>query len=266
MKSKGGIVLSHHKKWSPEELEYLENSWGSTSIKGIARKLGRSFNAVKVKAQRIGLSDPREHYDGLTINRLAELLNVDHSIIITWINRNGFPAKYKVFAMSAKVLVVTWKDFWKWAEKNKQAIDFSKVEEGYLGPEPDWLAEKRKADQLRNMRVKKSPWTKEEEAILKQMLNAFQYTYSDIAKRLHRSEAAVKRRILDLGIKQRPISKGNHIRYTNEEVEQLVSMYAKGYDIDTIAHRLNKSALGVRGKLERMGYRFTNGVPTKIAK
>lgn len=258
--------MPRNKKWTPEELEYLENSWGSVSIKGIARKLKRSINAVKLKAQRIGLSDAREHYEGLTVSILAEVLNVNYSTIKYWIENNGFPAKQKLFTAERKILVVTWPDFWKWAEQNKQVLDFARVEPGYLGPEPEWVEEKRKADQLRKMKVKTTPWTKEEMATLKTMLNAFEYSYSDIARRLRRTEAAVKRRILDLGLKQRPIRRDSHIRYTTEEVERLVEMYEKGYDFDTIAERLNKSALGVRGKLERMGYKFNNGVPIKMAK
>jgi transposase len=255
------LEVGRVKHWTPEELDYLESCWGAISIKGIAKHLGRTENAVKIKAQRIGLGDPMEHYDGLTVNKLAEVLNVSYSNIKYWIARNDFPARTKVFASKKKVLVITWQDFWKWAEENKQVIDFSRVEVGYLGPEPKWVAEKRKADQIRNVKIKRTPWTIDDDATLKHMLNAFEYSYTDIAKRLRRTEGAVKRRIRDLGLKQRPVRRDNHIKYTDEEVQQLVMLYDKGYDLDTIAERLNKSALGVRGKLERMGYRFNNGVP-----
>ena len=42
------------KKWADADVEYLENSWGDVAISTIAKKLGRSVNAVKLKAQRLG--------------------------------------------------------------------------------------------------------------------------------------------------------------------------------------------------------------------
>jgi hypothetical protein len=33
-------------------------------------------------------------------------------------------------------------------------------------------------------------------------------------------------------------------------------MFNQSYGLNTIAEKIGKSALGVRGKLERMGYRF----------
>lgn len=208
----------------------------------------------------MGLGDPMLHFDGITVNQLATVLNTSYSILKNWITLYEFPAKQKVFVTELKVLVVRYEDFWKWAEQNKQMLDFSRLEPNLLGPEPDWVEEKRKADHIKKMKIKTTPWTKDDDANLKHMLNAFRYTYTEIARQLNRSEAAVKRRILDLGLKQRPIRRNNHIKYTPEEVEKLITMYEKGYDLDTIAEALNKSALGVRGKLERMGYKFSNGV------
>jgi DNA-binding NarL/FixJ family response regulator len=163
-------------------------------------------------------------------------------------------------------MVVQYKDFWKWAEKNKQMLDFSKIEKGILGPEPAWVEVKRNADFIKKRKIKKSvndPWTTEEENILRGMLNAYTYTYPEIAQRLNRSEGAIKRRILDLGLKARPIRFPNHTKYTPQEVELIVSLFDKGHCLEDIASRINKSALGIRGKLERMGYKFRNGVPFK---
>jgi hypothetical protein len=43
------------KDWSVQELEYLQEHWGEKTIPQIARNLGRSFNAVSIKAKRLGL-------------------------------------------------------------------------------------------------------------------------------------------------------------------------------------------------------------------
>jgi hypothetical protein len=258
--------LGAGRSWTNEDIQYLQDSWGTVSIKGIAKTLDRSVNAVKLKAQRIGLIDPRFSFEGITVNQLAAALNITYSLLKHWIELYDFPAKKKVFCQSSRVLVVQYSDFWKWAEKNKQMIDFSKVEKNILGPEQFWVTEKRDADFIKKRKIKKSnnhPWTADEDNILKGMLKAFRYTYPEISQRINRSEGAIKRRIMDLGLKGRPVRLNNHIKYTSDEVNLIVTLFDKGHCLEDIASRINKSALGVRGKLERMGYKFRNGVPFK---
>jgi hypothetical protein len=260
--------MTTRRKWTDEEVRYLESRWGNMSIKNIAKKLDRSIHSIRLKAGRLGLIDPRLSFDGITINQLAKAINVSHSQIRRWIKYHDFPAKYKVFAMKSKVRVVSYEDFWKWAEQHKQMIDFSRIEPNILGPEPEWAKEKRNADIIKRQKIKKSnydPWTPEEDNILKGMLSAYRYTYPEIAQRLNRSEGAIKRRIQELGIKARPVRLNNHVKYTSEEVTVIVELVNKGHCLEDIAARLNKSALGIRGKLERMGYRFKNGVPYKVS-
>jgi hypothetical protein len=260
------LGLKSNRFWTNEEEIYLQDKWGIISIKGIAKSLGKSIQSVKLKAQRMGLGDARFSYEGITLNQLSKAINISYGILTHWVDLYDFPARKKVFAISNKVLVVQYKDFWKWAEKNRQMLDFTRIEKGILGPEPVWVESKRNADLIKKRKIKKSvndPWTEEEENILKGMLNAYKYTYPEIAQRLNRSEGAIKRRILDLGLKARPIRLPNHTKYTPQEVELIVSLFDKGHCLEDIASRINKSALGIRGKLERMGYKFRNGVPFK---
>lgn len=254
------------KEWTKEEVDYLQDKWGSVSIKGIAKSLDRSINSVRLKAGKMGLIDPRFSFDGITINQLAVALGIPYSHVKNWMKLYDFPAKKKVFAQTERVWIVSYQDFWNWAEKNKQMIDFSKFEKNILGPEPDWVTDKRNADIIKSRKIKRSnnhAWTDEEDRLLRSMLNAYKYTYPEISQRINRSEGAIKRRIRDLGLKQRPVRLNNHVKYTDEEVKMIVEMFDKGHCLEDIAHRINKSALGVRGKLERMGYKFKNGVPIK---
>ena len=48
-------VPNAKKVWTKAEEEYLSEKWGTTSLKSIAKKLGRSENAVIVRIQRLGL-------------------------------------------------------------------------------------------------------------------------------------------------------------------------------------------------------------------
>ena len=130
-------------------------------------------------------------------------------------------------------------------------IDFSKVERNTLGPEPAWVKEKRKADYLANQ-YKKTPWTPAEDALLIQMLGAYRYSYREISIRLKRTEGALKRRMKDLGLKQRPLRADNHNPWTEEETEILVDLYYKGYTSGVMAEKIPRSALAINGKIERM--------------
>lgn len=320
--------MGRNKSWTNEEKEFLEERWGQMTLPGIAKKLGKSEDATKIMAGRMGLGDSRKNYDGFTLHYLAGLLNMDYKRIMNWVERYDFPAKEKVFVRE-KVWVVKENSFFKWAEANKEMIDFSKVEPNTFGAEPQWLKDKRNADLMKALKVKKAnetPWSDNEDRILKGMLKAMCYTYGDIALRVGRTEGAVKSRIRSLRLKLRPIkaqvtypeeltnnqtkssrkpwtneedqiikdiceNKGtiidiakalesdrsfsavkNRVRklgmkphpldeYRDEHVALIIELVGKGYSMGDIAERIGKTALGVRGKLERMGYHFKNGVP-----
>jgi hypothetical protein len=245
------------KAWPKEQVEYLEDKWGTVSIAGIAKHLGRTINAVKLRANRLGLSDPRMMFDGITVNQLSLALNKSYSSVKGWIKTYGMPARKKVFCKESRVYVIGYNEFWGWAEKHKEVINLAKMEPNTLGPEPDWAKEKRKADQLRSQKTWQSvTWTTAEDQQLNQLVRLSGITYPMLALQFNRSEASVKRRLYDLGIKFRPDRLNNLIKYTPEEVVRLSKMACQGHAYETIAQVLGKSALGVRGKLERMGFDF----------
>lgn len=238
--------------WSKEELDYLEDKWGVISIPCLAAKFGRTVDAVTLKANRIGLGSHLHGGECITLNQLSIALGISYnSIQDVWIPK-GFPYSFKK-PMTRKFKVTYLKDFWKWAEKNKKLLDFSKVEVNTLGKEPEWVTEKRKAD-IAAARYKKTPWTTKEEALLKSLLNSYKFSYYDISQRLGRTEGAVKQRMADLGLMQRPIKADNHIPWTDKEIKLLVDLNSKGYRPEAISEKLGgfRSSLAVRGKLERM--------------
>ncbi|MBS9803150.1 hypothetical protein J4052_09255 [Bacillus toyonensis] len=239
--------------WTKEEIAYLEDSWGTYSIKSIANKLGRTVNAIKLKANRIGLSDPRLHFNGLTVLQLADVLQVNYKTIESWYERFAFPIRLKLFAKTQKIKVVYYEDFWKWLKQHKQVVNFSKVEYGILGPEPKWMKEKRDADAYRRKK-ERYHWSKQEELLLRSMVKANCYTYLDIAKRLQRTESAIKKRLEELGCFERPVE--SQASYTEDEIQISLDLFEKGYTVDAIAERFGKSALVLTTYLESKGYRF----------
>ena len=240
--------------WTAEQIEYLESAWGDISLPTLAKKLGRSINAIKLKANRIGLGRYLESGEYITLNQL--MIALGHTCsnsysTISWIEKRGLPIKNKR-VINRVYRIINLKDFWNWAENNRTFIDFSKFERKILGPEPAWVEEQRKADELFSA-YKKTPWTDAEDEQLKNLLNAYKYSYRDISVRLMRTEGAIKKRMCDLGIKQRPLKADNHILWTNIEIEKLIELRNNGYKPEVIAQYINRSALAIRGKLERMG-------------
>ena len=238
--------------WSKEQVEYLEDKWGSLSITTIAKNLNRSVNAVKIKAYKLGLGRHLHSGDYITLNQLCKALGLGQSYTENfkrWSN-NGLPVKKKK-VINNSFRVIYLKDFWKWAEPNKMLINFSRVERHILGPEPAWVDEKRKADFLAGQ-YKKTPWTPAEDALFIQMLKAYRYSYREISIKLKRTEGALKRRMKDLGLKQRPLRADNHNPWTDEEIKILVDLYYKGYISEVMAEKIPRSALAINGKIERM--------------
>lgn len=239
------------KNWSQEEVAYLEDNWGKKTIKSIANKLGRSEQGVIQKASKLGLGAYLENGEYITWNQLIVALGITGGrgyMNISWIKNKSFPVKYKT-VRNNKFKVVYLEDFWKWADENRNMIDWSKVEENILGTEPKWVPMQRKSDFIKNTKVKSTPWTKEEDQHLKDLLKKFKYSYIDLSKILHRTEGAIQRRICDLKIIERPLKADNHIKWTEEEYIKLSDMIKKRFNYELMSEALGKSAKAIRGRV-----------------
>lgn len=239
------------KPWSQSEYDYLMDNWGKKSLGSIAKKLNRSSNAIKIKVDRLGLGAFLDSGDYVTFNELVQAFGRKNSstyMATSWIKNRNFPVKYKrVGKCSFKVVYLN--DFWKWAEQNRTFIDFSRFEENTLGIEPAWVREQRRADQLKNMQVKKTPWTPAEDSELKRLLKTYRYSYSELSGKLCRTCGAIQRRICDLKLKERPIKVDNHIKWTQLESDLLDRLIRNGTPYPLMAERLGKSEKAIRGKV-----------------
>lgn len=243
------------KQWTKAEENYLQDKWGTVSIKGLAKVLGRSENAVVVRAQRLGCG---AHLAGDTRVSLHQLMLAIYggvnmgSYTSNRLIREGLPVKWHI-VKNNRFRVIDIDDFWKWAEKNKSILDFSRFEKYTLGAEPEWVDIKRKAgfEKLQKHGEHNAAWTSAEDNRLRYLLDKGTYTYTDLARELRHSEGAVKRRILDLKIDKRPVRVPSR-KWTEEEIETLCKMVDQGYDFTLIAEKLNRTALATRSKFERL--------------
>lgn len=257
------------REWTDEEIDYLEEHWGKITIQKIAWNLNRTVSSVKNKTVRLNIGDPLLHMNGITISRLSKTLNIHYALIMNWVKKYDFPAKKKRLTAEKKVFYVEYEDFWKWADKNRHMIDFSRFDRYALGKEPAWVNEKRIADFRKKKLIPKphnTAWTKGDVNKLLFLVQREDMTYPKLSAELQRTHGAIKRKLNDEGIKFRPRYLENHNPYSTDEITQLENMMLKGHSFIEIAFTLNRSEAGVRGKAERMGYTFKNGVPTKRRK
>ena len=117
------------RKWKPEELQFLEDNWGTKSVPAIARALNRTSNGVIVKAQRLGLGSVLMAGDYITLPQLqlAVLGSKGGSggyVLKSWVQNRGLPVHRKKVRNNS-FRVVYLEEFWEWAERNRSFIDFS---------------------------------------------------------------------------------------------------------------------------------------------
>ncbi len=240
--------------WTEEEKQYLEDNWGTVPIKSIATHLNRSVDAILVKKVKLGLGAFLDNGEYITYRQLLVALNIVGGMSyknISWIKNKSFPVKYKQ-VKDCKFKVVYMNDFWKWAEANRGMIDWSRVEKNILGKEPGWVKKQRKADYQKNLKVKTTPWTVAEDKKLHDLLKQFKYSYTDLSKLLRRTEGAIQRRVVDLGLKERPLKLDNHTKWTPQEYLRLGEMIKQGLSYELMSDELGKSTKGIRGRVYSM--------------
>ena len=246
---------STYKKWRPEDDEVLMECWGKFSIPTIAKKLGRSVNAIKVRASKLSLGSSLLAGDFVTLNQLVRALrnaNVSAGYHVeSWCEKRGLPVHtHRVDTEAFRVVYLD--EFWEWAEKHRSFLDFSKMEPLALGAEPDWVPEQRRKDFQAFALQRKDPWTSDEDSRLKMLLKKQQYGYAELSEILHRSEGAIVRRCRDLGLKERPVRADNHSKdsvWTEGHFQILAEGIRHGDSYPMIGKAVGRSEKAVRGKV-----------------
>ena len=249
------------KIWTAEETCQLIDKWGSKGgIPGIAKLLGRTESAIKVRAERLKLGPYISGGTYVSFNLLRRIIdgiqnNADTSkyayTLMRW-EREGLKIE-KVRCQNNEFRVVDITHFWKWAKGHQELFDFSRFQENALGAEPDWVKQKRRVDRenARFTHTKKCRWTEYEINHLRFLLEQGT-TWKELEIEFRRSHGAIRRKIYDLYL-PRPISrrgKGNGTDWSDGELRTLVNLVNRGYCFEYCAEQLDRSASSVRGKVD----------------
>lgn len=243
------------RNWSHEDESYLEEKWGTISVKGIARKLNRTETAVVLKSQRMSLGAFLDAGDYVTWNQLQIALGMGLSSsgykMISWVKNRNFPIHTKLIR-SKSFKIVFLNEFWVWAEKNQTFLDFSRFAPLALGEEPGWVQGKRRHDCENRRRIKNIPWSAAEDNKLIRLVKKQQYGVQELSKLMGRTEGAIQRRLIDLKVKDRPVKADNTVKWTDSEFKSLGDMIIAGKTYEQMTTVLGKSAKAIRGRVYQM--------------
>lgn len=230
------------RQWTKEDMDYLRENWGETSLKVMSKKLKKTEIAIRTKAGREGLGGYIENGSYITLMDLARAIDRDkyESTYRKLINAN-IPFYIKKVQYK-KVKVIEIEKFWSWAEKNKEKLNFSKLEKFILGKEPKWVDEKRLYD---SKIIVRKPWTLKEEMELRQL--AKKHTKKEIAVILNRTLYSIRRRCNILKITT--VVKIPKKKWTSEEYNLLLQKIREGYNYKQLIVLLNKNENQLRKKL-----------------
>lgn len=124
-----GLSRPKDRPWSAAEQSYLEGNYHHVSVKALARKLGRSVTAVKLKAKRLGL---RKYGEGYTALSLAEALGVDPHWVLARIRSGRLRATPRHTERTAQQggdsWLITDEGFIDFLREFPYEIDFRKVD------------------------------------------------------------------------------------------------------------------------------------------
>jgi hypothetical protein len=188
---KGGILMApknNKKDWTPEQEEFLLESFGVAGIQFMMDRLGRSAAAIKLKHEELtGHKNTKEAAGTFSAREVASILGVTPRTVIDWIVKNKFPSK-QILKLRGDTRPADHSidphAMWRWVGKNRERVNFAHVKLGVAFPEPDWLAaEVARANQ--NLLKRPKNWTREEEESAWFWFRAG-VPVKDIAKRLQR--------------------------------------------------------------------------------
>ena len=243
------------RRWTKEEIDFLQDHYGIMSIDNIAKKLGRTTSAIIVKKDKLHLGSAIDSSEYISFNYVTKVLcGSTGSSSRDYLLSIGVPVQKKKI-VTKTMLVIKPNKLWKWLEENKYKVNFKHMNEGDFGyPEPEWVSVKRASDKKNSIiRDRQNmSWTKSEEKQLVFLLNQYRFSYKQIAEMLNRTERGIAHKIQDMNLKQRPIKSTNR-SFTEEEVSILIEMRQLGYRNEDIAERLHRSVRSIEGKLERLG-------------
>ena len=244
---------NQYKYWTQEEIDYLTFAYTyDVPFDEIVKHLKRTSVGVERKVVELHLQRSYHNDKFITLGRLVSILGRMADVSADTLRQKGLPIK-TIKPRKTVYKIVYIDDFWQWARANSYYIDFSRLEEGALGKEPEWVAEKRERDKLHQEQCKvKVEWSAQEEQELVRLVSMQKYNNREIARKLKRTEGAISYKKHRLGIDGGTIQTDTHRLWEEYEIQITKNMIAAGYYAEDIADELNRTANAVKAKVLKL--------------
>ena len=205
-----GYTEEYH-KWTPEEEEYLQERWGEVSVGYIARKLGLTYGAVRLKSYQMGLTNQLNWSgDLLSIPTVHEITGVSKETLYNYV-RTGLIKSRKLSVGKTYRYQIHYTDLIKFLKEHQDKyntkncdVDFIKsllstyrlttTEKIKVMDLPDWWLQKLENDKDKPKKEKTKKWTKDEDRKLILLLGT-DNTHQQIANKLGRTLHSTRGRI-----------------------------------------------------------------------
>lgn len=169
------------RRWTQEELQTLEELIGTFTVEKIAKRLGRSFDAVNIKLNRMGLEGFEKSTDLLTLNQVSQMLGIQNRTL-----KGKWQSKGLRIISKGNYKVVKQPDLIRYLKNHPEDWNAANIPDDSLIMSFPWYKEKKQTD------VKtRYYWTPEEESKLK-FLRYKGYSVREIAEEMGRSESSIK--------------------------------------------------------------------------
>lgn len=246
-----------NRRWTKEEMEYLEKYWGSYTVSFIAKKLNRTEYAVLRKSKAMKLGGCYTATDHLSMNNVSKIMGVSYKAVRdTWVKKGLYFRKKAL--RNLLVSYIKQDCLLKWLKENTDVWDSRNVVDTHFFSGCDWFEEKCKEDSKKPVK-RNRPWTALDDNTLISLIRKG-HTYPEIAEAIQRSESSVGTRVMRLK-KQGKLPPIHYIKWSPEEDAILIDMDAKGKTDEEIAWELGREeehVCGRRRRLKNMGKYVVN--------
>lgn len=185
-------------KYTQEELELLEDMVGTTTFVTIAKKLNRTPLAIERQLTRMGLINTKLESGLLSANELCNALQVHSKVLMRLKKQFNLPLRRKSLRYGCgkyNSWLINPEEFWRWAKKHKQEVNWAKYVAGSIIPEPDWLQAAIRVQMDTLPPKRKQVWSPEDDNLLWQLFYSRGMKQKDIAAELGRSLHGVEKRL-----------------------------------------------------------------------
>ena len=169
------------RRWTQEELQILEDMISTYTVASIAKKLGRSFAAVNLKLNRMGMAGFEKSTDRLTMNQVCLMIGVQSRTV-----KKKWKDKGLRIIRKGNYLTVRQEDLICYLKDHPEDWSAANIPDDSLIMAFPWYKEKKKQDSKRQYY-----WTPEELSKLK-YLRYQGYSIREIAEQMGRSESSIK--------------------------------------------------------------------------